>query len=182
MNILNNLTIKHLLLNKKRTIVTIIGIILSTALMVGIGLLFATFQDYSKKEIISYQGSYQSLLEELPKEKLSRLDSTDNLEYFYEQTIGFSLIDEESIYRPYLHLNSANQTYFEEITLKEGRYPENSNEIIVPTNLPNNYRLFDTITISYGPRYDDEGDINYQNSEYIDRIPFYNRRSGSFCQ
>ena len=168
MNILNNLTIKHLLLNKKRTIVTIIGIILSTSLMVGIGLLFATFEDYSKKEIISYQGSYQALLKELPKEKLSRLDSAENLDYFYEQTIGFSLIDEESIYRPYLHLNSANQTYFEEITLKEGRYPENSNEIIVPTNLPNNYRLFDTITISYGPRYDDEGDINYQNSEYIE--------------
>ena len=168
MNILNNLTIKHLFLNKKRTIVTIIGIILSTALMVGIGLLFATFQDYSKKEIISYQGSYQALLEQLPKEKLSRLDSAENLDYFYEQTIGFSLIDEESIYRPYLHLNSANQTYFEEITLKEGRYPENNNEIMVPTNLPNNYRLFDTITISYGPRYDDEGDINYQNSEYIE--------------
>ena len=38
MKILNKLTIKHLLLNKKRTIVTIIGIILSTSLMVGIGL------------------------------------------------------------------------------------------------------------------------------------------------
>ena len=40
MSILNRLTIKNLRLNKKRTIVTIIGIILSTALMVGIGLLF----------------------------------------------------------------------------------------------------------------------------------------------
>ena len=40
MNILNKLTIKHLTMNKKRTIVTIVGVILSTALMVGIGLLF----------------------------------------------------------------------------------------------------------------------------------------------
>ena len=39
MSILNDLTIKNLKLNKKRTIVTIVGIILSTALMVGIGLL-----------------------------------------------------------------------------------------------------------------------------------------------
>ena len=39
MNILNKLTIKHLKMNKKRTVVTIIGIILSTALMVGIWLL-----------------------------------------------------------------------------------------------------------------------------------------------
>ena len=43
MSILNRLTIKNLRLNKKRTIVTIIGIILSTALMVGIGLLFLFF-------------------------------------------------------------------------------------------------------------------------------------------
>ena len=33
MNILNKLTIKNLKLNKKRTIVTIIGIILSVALL-----------------------------------------------------------------------------------------------------------------------------------------------------
>ena len=46
MSILNDLTIKNLKLNKKRTIVTIVGIILSTALMVGIGLLFSSFQDY----------------------------------------------------------------------------------------------------------------------------------------
>ncbi len=42
MNILNKLTIKHLLMNKKRTLVTIIGITLSTALMVGIGLLVSS--------------------------------------------------------------------------------------------------------------------------------------------
>ena len=47
MKILNELTIKNLLQNKKRTIVTIIGIILSVALMVGIGLLFSSFQNYS---------------------------------------------------------------------------------------------------------------------------------------
>ena len=33
MNVLNNLTIKNLKLNKKRTIVTIIGIMLSVALI-----------------------------------------------------------------------------------------------------------------------------------------------------
>ena len=45
MNILNKLTIKHLKMNKKRTIVTIVGVILSTALMVGIGLLLSTFRE-----------------------------------------------------------------------------------------------------------------------------------------
>ena len=40
MNILNKLTIKHLKMNKKRTIVSIIGVILSTALMVELDLFF----------------------------------------------------------------------------------------------------------------------------------------------
>ena len=61
MKILNELTIKNLKLNRKRTIVTIIGIILSTALMVGIGLLFSTFQDYMIEEVKNYSGSYHAL-------------------------------------------------------------------------------------------------------------------------
>ena len=58
MNILNKLTIKHLKQNKKRTVVTIIGIILSTALMVGIGLLFATVRDNAIKSIEKNNGSH----------------------------------------------------------------------------------------------------------------------------
>ena len=56
MNILNKLTIKHLKMNKKRTTVTIIGIILSTALMVGIGTLMSSFREYSYHEAVSSYG------------------------------------------------------------------------------------------------------------------------------
>ena len=60
MSVLNRLTIKNLRLNKKRTIVTIIGIILSTALMVGIGLLFSSFQDLMIRDTIGYNGKYEA--------------------------------------------------------------------------------------------------------------------------
>mgnify|MGYP002617731945 CR=1 FL=1 len=56
MKILNKLTIKNLLKNKKRTIVSIIGIMLSTALMVGIGLLCSTFRELMIKEILDKTG------------------------------------------------------------------------------------------------------------------------------
>lgn len=36
MNVLNRLTIKNLKLNRKRTIVTIVGIVLATALLVAV--------------------------------------------------------------------------------------------------------------------------------------------------
>ena len=69
MNILNKLTIKHLKMNKKRTIVTIIGVILSTALMVGIGLLFSTFREYMIDETISYSGDYHTEFSRVDQDK-----------------------------------------------------------------------------------------------------------------
>ena len=60
MNILNYLTIKHLKLNKRRTIVTIIGILLSTALMVGIGLICSSVREYSIDETKEKYGDYSA--------------------------------------------------------------------------------------------------------------------------
>ncbi len=62
MKILNKLTIKHLKQNPKRTIVTIIGIILSTALMVGIGLLFSSARDMMTQVIIEDSGKYHAVI------------------------------------------------------------------------------------------------------------------------
>ena len=77
MSILNDLTIKNLKLNKKRTIVTIVGIILSTALMVGIGLLFSSFQDYMIRETISYNGKYEAEYGDVSLDKLNSIDKKD---------------------------------------------------------------------------------------------------------
>ena len=59
MNILNKLTIKHLKMNKRRTVVTIIGIILSTALMVGIGTIASSIREYFITDAIEKSGSTQ---------------------------------------------------------------------------------------------------------------------------
>ena len=54
MNLLNKLTIKNLKLNKKRTIVTIIGIMLSVALITAVSSMFFSVQEsfinYEKKK------------------------------------------------------------------------------------------------------------------------------------
>lgn len=88
MSILNRLTIKNLRLNKKRTIVTIIGIILSTALMVGIGLLFSSFQDLMIRDTIGYNGKYEANYSDVDLDKLNNIKDKD-FTYFYEKPIGF---------------------------------------------------------------------------------------------
>ena len=101
MNILNKLTIKHLKQNKKRTVVTIIGIILSTALMVGIGLLFATVRDNAIKSIEKNNGSHHVLIK-IPSDKLEIIKSNKTIKtYKYKSSLGYAKVDGiETDYKP----------------------------------------------------------------------------------
>ena len=58
MKILNSLTVKNLKLNKKRTIVTIIGISLSIALICAITTFVASFQSAMMEREIKKGGNY----------------------------------------------------------------------------------------------------------------------------
>lgn len=166
MNILEKLTIKNLKLNKKRTIVTIIGIILSTALMVGIGLLFASFQNYMIKETISYDGSYESFYKNA---NITNLKENKEYTYFYEKGLGFAKVESENQYKPYIYLTGVNFNFLKELTLTEGRLPKNSEEIVVSRHLTTNgkvnYKIGDTIKLTYGDRLV-ENEIVLANNEY----------------
>lgn len=167
MSILNRLTIKNLHLNKKRTIVTIIGIILSTALMVGIGLLFSSFQDLMIRDTISYNGKYEAKYNDVDLIKLNDIKNK-NFTYFYEKPIGFSKIESSNEYKPYMYITSVNEEYFNELKLIEGSFPKNENEVVISnhviTNGGLNYKVGDTVTFTYGSRNID-GDITLANSE-----------------
>ena len=170
MSILNRLTIKNLRLNKKRTIVTIIGIILSTALMVGIGLLFSSFQDLMIRDTIGYSGKYEAKYNDVDLIKLNDIKNK-NFTYFYEKTIGFSKIESSNEYKPYMYITSVNREYFDELKLIEGDIPKNENEIVISNHVITNggldYKVGDIVTFTYGSR-NINGDITLANSGFVD--------------
>lgn len=170
MSVLNRLTIKNLRLNKKRTIVTIIGIILSTALMVGIGLLFSSFQDLMIRDTIGYNGKYEANYSDVDLDKLNNIKNK-NFTYFYEKPIGFSKTQSSNEYKPYMYITSVNKEYFNELKLVDGSFPKNENEIVISnhviTNGGLNYKVGDIVTFTYGSRNID-GDITLANSEFVD--------------
>ena len=170
MSILNRLTIKNLRLNKKRTIVTIIGIILSTALMVGIGLLFSSFQDLMIRDTIGYSGKYEAKYNDVDLIKLNDIKNK-NFTYFYEKPIGFSKIESSNEYKPYMYITSVNREYFDELKLIEGDIPKNENEIVISNHVITNggldYKVGDIVTFKYGKR-NIEGNITLANSELVD--------------
>ncbi len=170
MSILNRLTIKNLRLNKKRTIVTIIGIILSTALMVGIGLLFSSFQDLMIRDTIGYSGKYEAKYNDVDLIKLNDIKNK-NFTYFYEKPIGFSKIESSNEYKPYMYITSVNKEYFNELKLVDGNFPKNENEVVISnhviTNGGLNYKVGDIVTFRYGKR-NIEGNDTLANSELVD--------------
>ena len=92
MKILNRLTIKNLKLNKKRSMVTIIGIILATTLITSITTLVSSF----RKSMIEYQkvtqGNYHYQYINLQKDDLKKLENNTNIEKtFITQNVGYKI-------------------------------------------------------------------------------------------
>ncbi len=185
MKILNDLTIKHLKMNKKRTIVTIIGIILSTALMVGIGLLFSTVQDNSVRTLKMSTGDYHSRILDLPEGKLDILANNHHVkDYYYEKPIGFSEFSESRIVgKKYFFVNSVSENYFDQIKLVKGRFPKNDTEIVISNHMESesgvSYHVGDQLTLKLGSRMVD-GEETYQNVSYFEEETFHAKEEKSY--
>jgi len=175
MKILNRLTLKHLTMNKKRTIVTIIGIILSTSLLVGVGLLTSTFLEAMRLDAIKFNGSHHAYFDNLTKEQKEELELNINFANTYSYgTVGFANVPSKNNYKPYIFIASADQSFLEQETITEGRMPKTEDEIVLPEHLKSNgelfYKIGDEITLEIGPRMFDEEEIYSNNiawcSEY----------------
>lgn len=163
MGILKSLTIKHLLMNKRRTLVTIIGIILSTALMLGIGLLFSSFHQAMLKDAIEECGDYNAIFNEIEGKDLKALKENVTInEIFYEQNVGYAYLEGiTNEDKPYLRLKSVSNNYLERLNLIEGRMPNNSNELLISSHIETNggvkLNIGDTIKLELRYRVDEDG-------------------------
>ena len=91
MNILNHLTIRNLKLNKKRTIVTIIGIILSTALICSIAGFATSLMKSMKHQAILNTGDYHIAYLNVPDDELKYIKDNRYTDSFYQtSSLGYA--------------------------------------------------------------------------------------------
>ena len=155
MKILNILTFKHLKANKKRTILTIIAIMLSTFLMIELSLLFSSFRDNGIQSTIKYNGDYHAKIN-IKKDDLNFISKNDSiLEYKYKSSLGYSLYDGLQN-KKYLQVLTASKSYLDDLMLIEGRFPNNENEVIISNNIKTegnvDLKVGDTIKLNVGQR------------------------------
>lgn len=162
MNLMKTLTLKNLKLNRKRTIVTIIGIILATALLSALVTLVSSFQ-YS---MIEYQkqkdGDFHVKFSNVKMSELSEFKNNRNIESTFETMgMGFAKLDGcKNEDKPYAYVMATDEAGFERgcFNLIEGRMAKNEDEIVIPRHLKTNGRIDikvgDEITLDVGKRYD----------------------------
>lgn len=162
MNLMKKLTLKNLKLNRKRTIVTIVGIILATALLSALVTLVSSFQ-YS---MIEYQkqkgGDFHVKFSNVKMSELSEFKNNRNIESTFETMgMGFAKLNGcKNEDKPYAYVMATDEAGFERgcFNLIEGRMAKNEDEIVIPRHLKTNGRIDikvgDEITLDIGKRYD----------------------------
>ena len=86
MNILQRLTLTNLRENKRRTGVTIIGVMLSTALILAVAGIVTSFQDMMKSWAIAQVGDYHDMYEAVPTEDLKYIEENQHVAKYYSST------------------------------------------------------------------------------------------------
>lgn len=160
MNILNKLSIKNLKLNKKRTISTIIGIVLSVALICAVATMATSFRETLLQGAISKRGYYHIKLSDITENDIKDIKNNRDIKDIKQiQEVGYAeLKTSQNKDKPYIHLYSMENSTFEFLKFKliEGNFPKNENEIIISkhiiTNGKSDIKIGDTITLDVGKR------------------------------
>lgn len=175
MSILNKFTVKNLKLNRKRTIVTIIGIMLSTALICGVAGLVSSFKASIINWIKVQDGNYHVAFHDIPAEKLKYVSENQKVkDYYLVGDVGWAnLEDSTNDYKPYVHILEYDNKALKNlgVNLTEGRLPENSNEIVISEHIITNGRVVlkvgDEITLDVGKRVSSDGEELNENNPLL---------------
>lgn len=177
MKILNKLTVKNLKLNKSRTIVTIIGIMLSCALIMVVAGMAASAQQTMVNLQINVTGNYDLFVKGANKKIIDNAQANRNVKDIYiKQNLGCAYLPQAKFdTKPYINVVAFNEKSFTDcfnVTLKEGRLPQNENELVLSQSVIENskadYKLGDIVALDLGKRVYVSGDeIPLDDTDYF---------------
>lgn len=158
-----NIASRYLKVQKKRTLLTILGVILSVALITGVFTIIVSVRDKMINDTISRNGSFHIAFRNTPKDKIDKLCNHVNVDEFNIQSNEVLAIisetDKKDKDTPKYWTFSINgisnpSSDLYPISLKEGNLPTSPDEIAVDywslDYLPGNPKIGDTITLDIG--------------------------------
>ena len=161
MNVFSKVTLESLKKNRTRTIVTIIGIMLSAAMICASTTFVSSMQNFVLRCEIYSSGDWHGAVYDAAYKDYEDIRDSDRVSSAaYAQVLGYAKIDSANERKPYLYVLGGDVAsgYFKTmpVHLILGTLPKDSTEIILPEHLTSNgkvnYKLGDTVTLDMGDR------------------------------
>lgn len=178
MKLLNKLTLKNLRLNKVRTAVTIIGIMLSAALITVVSGMALSGRQTMIDGQTEWSGNYDVALDIIDTAKIDKIRQNRNVENaFYKERLGFSKATVADNAEYGYAVTAISENAFDgcfKLRLEKGSFPTNSNEAVVTGAFKNtdgkDVKVGDKITLELGVLKGTDGKV-LGESELLDLSP-----------
>ncbi|WP_028514922.1 FtsX-like permease family protein [Ruminococcus flavefaciens] len=175
MNIFNKVTLQSLKKNRTRTFVTIIGIMLSTALICAVTTSFASVRQYAISYFEYTEGKWHGIEKNIDNNSFKKIDEADEVkDKAVLSYIGYADIGSTNSYKPYLYISGFHEDEqgIAPIHVISGRMPQNSSEIMLPDHLADNgevhYNEGDVLKLEIGDRVADTDELLKLDSDKMD--------------
>ncbi len=158
MNVVHQLTLRHLKANKRRTLVTICGTIISVAMITAVLIITASFMQTFQQTVAKETGNWQVEFAEVTADQVPKVAQDDNTaSYTVAHFEGWvQLAGSADPRRQSMVLTGYTPESFAQLpmTMVEGVYPRNAQELLVSQNFIDTARLDwqvgETISLSKG--------------------------------
>lgn len=185
--ILTKLTLTTMRKNRNRTLSTSVGIILSVFFMTVIVLLASSLSMSMVTAATNKYGSWHVMSKEFTGNMIDDMKTNKIIQdSAYIDSLGYMQISEpQNTNKPYIHIaeTSKNITNFIICDIKEGRFPETDNEIVVTSQFLKSYPAFSMgseIEIDIGQRLSNASNsVLEQNASYLGNDKEHIQASGN---
>lgn len=168
MNVFHKVTLQGLRKNRTRTLVTIIGVILSAAMITAVATFGTSLLNFMINGSIVKCGDWHvEFLDADPSFVQERAHDKEVSHTAWFENIGYAALDGvKSPDKPYLFIAGFGEEAFDSlpISLISGSLPENSEEILIPSHVALKggvrFKVGDTITLEVGKRQVGTGSLN----------------------
>lgn len=161
MNVFHRVAQRSMRANRMRTIVTIIGVILSAAMFTAVTTFATTLLTHLQRVTAYLDGAYYLGVHNVDADTLASMRADSDIEAFSTaEVLGYAEVTVNNSNKPYLYVEAIDSGFSDRmpVHLVEGRMPENGTELLIPDHLQaysdaGTYLVGDTLTLELGDRY-----------------------------
>ncbi|MEL7568141.1 MAG: FtsX-like permease family protein, partial [Dehalobacterium sp.] len=174
MNVMSRFTLRSMKANRKWTVVTLIGIIISTAMLTAVSAFCASFTELMRNEAIADNGNWHAMISDVRMGDVPVFaDAAFVDETSLSRDIGYArLTNSKNKDKPYLFIRQFDEKSYKTfpVELIEGRMPQNGRELVLSEHLETNgdvkYDVGDRLTLEIGKRVTPDGSALGQQNSY----------------